>query len=295
MSEVKNMVLVPVNFSEYAENGAVYALQIAAGINADIVLLNAYFNPILSIPGSLEPYSYMIGVDRDMRKLEEETLTNLEAMRQMLEERISKEKISNVEIRFDMIQGYPGESILAYAEEFNPSVIVMGSTGKSSKGLTPFGKVTAKVLENAKIPVMTVPLGYNAYQFKKPQKVIYITNLDNTDYFALERLAGFAEYFDAKILCIHASMIESDEEEESRMREIKQYISEQLGVTNLECGILESADPQSGLEDFIKERGADVLAFSTQKRSLLMKFFDQGPAHRFLYQTDVPLLVYHAR
>ena len=295
MSENRNMVLVPVNFSEHADNGAVYALQIANGINADIMLINAYFNPILSIPGSLEPYSYMIGVDRDIRKLEEETLLNLEALKQMLEERIKKEHISNVKINFDMIKGYPGESILAYAEAYNPSVIVMGSTGKKPTGLTPFGRITTKILENAKIPVLTVPLGYNAYTFKKPEKVVYITNLDNTDYFALERLAGFAILFDAKILCIHASIIESDEEEESRMRKIKQYISENLGVTNLECGILESTNQQTGLENFIKERNADVLAFSTQKRNLLMKFFDQGPAHRFLYQTDIPLLVYHAK
>jgi len=295
MGENTNMVLVPVSFSEHSDNGAVYAIQIASGIDADIMLLNAYFDPILSIPGSLEPYSYMVGIDRDIRKLEEETLLNLEALKQMLEDRIKKEHITNVKVNFDMIKGYPGESILAYAEEYKPNVIVMGSTGKKPSGLTPFGHVTAKVLENAKIPVLAVPHGYDAYKFKKPEKVVYITNLDNTDYFALERLAGFAKLFDAKILCIHASVIESDDEEESRMREIKQYISENLGVTNLECGILESADQQTGLESFIKERSADVLAFSTQKRSLLLRFFDQEPAHRFLYQTDIPLLVYHAK
>ena len=295
MSEKKNMVLVPVNFSEYAENGAVYALQIAAGIDADIMLLNVYYNPVLSIPASLEPYSYMTGIGSDLRKIEEETQLSLEVVKQMLESQIEKQKYGNIKVRYDMIQGFAGESILAYAEEYNPNVIVMGTPGKKPEGITRFGKTTTKVLENAKVPVIAVPLGYDAYRFKKPQKVIYLTNLDKTDYFAIDRLAGFANFFNAKIICIHTSEIESDEKEEAKMKEIKEYISGQLGVTNLECGILESANPQSGLEKFIKERGADVLAFSTQKRSVFLNFFNSGPIHQFLYQTDIPLLVYHAK
>ncbi len=295
MSNKKNMVLVPVNFSEHAENGAVYALQIAAGIDADILLLNVYFNPVLSIPASLEPYTYMTGVGSDLRKIEEETQLSLEVAKQMLEFHIEKQKLKNIEVRYDMVQGRAGESILAYAGEYNPNVIVMGTPGKNPNGLTRFGKTTTKVLENAKVPVLTVPLGYDAYRFKKPQKVIYLTNLDKTDYFAIERLTGFAEFFNAKIICVHTSEIESSEDEENKMKEIKGYIINQLGAKNLECGILESADPQAGLERFIKERGADVLAFSTQKKSVFHKFFDYEPSHRFLYQTDIPLLVYHAR
>ena len=295
MSENKNMVLVPINFNEYTENGAIYALQIAAGINADIVLLNVYFNPTLSISASLEPYSYMVGVGNDLRKIEEETQLNLKVARQMLEFQIKKYNLGNIEVRYDMVQGHAAELILAYAEEYNPNVIVMGTPGKKAEGLTQFGKTTTKVLENAKVPVLTVPMGYDAYQFKKPRKVVYVTNLDKTDFFAIERLVGFANFFDAKIICIHTSEIESDENEETRMREIKEYISDKLGVANLECGILESADPRAALENFIKEKGADVLAFSTQKRNVLLKFFDYGPIHRFLYQTDIPLLVYHVK
>jgi len=295
MSEKRKLVLVPVNFTEQSENGAVYALQIAAGIDADIVLLNAYLTPVIFMPGMLEPYSYMGNFDSNIREFEKETVLNLEAMKQMLESRIKKEKIDNVNVRYDLINGYPTDSILAYANEYNPSVIVMGSLGKKSSGLTSFGRVTNKVLEKANVPVISVPLGYDAYKFIKPKKVIYITNLDNTDYFALERLCGFAKFFNVKIICIHTSVVESDEIEEAKMRNLKEYVVKQLGVANLECGILELADPQEGLEEFIKKRGADMLAFSAHKRNLLLKFFDASPIHKFIYQTNIPLLVYHAK
>ncbi len=295
MEENKNTILVPVNFTEHAENGAVYALQIAAGINADITLLNAYFNPVLTTPGAFEPYSYMMGINVDMNRIEEETLLNLEAVKLMLESKMEKEGITNVRINVDMVQGFATESILAWAEEYNPDVIIMGTSEKASKQHTPFGKKTFKILESANVPVIAVPFGYDAYQFRKPEKVLYLTNIDNTDYDALERLTGFARFYDAKIICIHTSEVESDKEDEIRMKKIKSFIVDKLGNTNIECGILESADLQKGLDKFIKERKVDILAFSTHKRNLLMKFFTQDIDHRFLYQTDIPLLVYHAK
>jgi len=295
MDENKKMVLVPVNFTEHAENGAVYALQIAAGIDADIVLLNACFNPVFSTSGSFEPYSYTMGINVDMNRIEEETLLNLEAVKQMLENLIEKEKISNVKVNVDIVQGFATETILAYADEYNPSVIVMGTAGKQAQGQTPFGKKVTRVLENANVPVIAVPPGYDAYRLKKPSKVLYLTNIDNTDYHALERLTGFARFFDAKIICIHTSEIESSEEDELRMKKIKNYLLEELGITAIECGILESADMQKGLEKFIDEREIDIMAFSTHRRNLLMKLFAQDIDHRFLYQTNIPLLVYHVK
>jgi len=89
----KNLVLVPVNFSEEAENGAVYALQIAAGINANIVLLNAYFNPALYVPGMLEPFSNLINIEEDIRSMEKEAEINLVALKQMLDEKMKKENL----------------------------------------------------------------------------------------------------------------------------------------------------------------------------------------------------------
>ena len=291
----KNLVIVPVNFSEEAENGAVYALQIATGINANIVLLNAYFNPALYVPGMLEPYSNLVSIEEDIRALEKEAYINLVALKQLLDERINKEGISNVEVAYDLVQGYPVNAILSYADEFKPNVIVMGSPGKKPGGITAFGKVTTRIMEKANMPVIAVPIGYSAEQFTKPQKVLYLTSLDNTDYSALERLTGFARFFDARILCVHTSTIQSNESDEEKMRGIKKYIIKQLGVTNLECGILETANPLSGLEKFINERGVDIIAFSTQKRNVLLRFFIPDSSHRYLHQTGIPLLVYHAR
>ncbi len=295
MTDNKNFVLVPVNFSEEAENGAVYALQIAAGLNADIVLLNTYFNPALYVPGMLEPFTNLVNIEKDIRAMEKEAEINLVALKQMLDKKIKTEGISNVEVTFDLVQGYPANAILSYAEAFKPNVIIMGSPGNKPGSTQAFGKVITKIMEAATAPVIAVPQDYNAYQFTKPQKVLYLTSLDHTDYPALERLTGFARFFDARIFCVHTSTIQSDESDEEKMRKIKKYIVEQLEVTNPECGILETANPLSGLEKFITKRSIDIIAFSTQKRNMLLRFFMPDSSHYYLYQTGIPLLVYHAK
>jgi len=295
MSDNKNLVLVPVDFSEEAENGAVYALQIAAGINADIVLLNTYFNPTLYVPGMLEPFSNLVNIEESIRAMEKEAEINLIALKQMLDKKIKKEGVSKVHVTFDLIQGYPASAILSYADEYKPNVIIMGLPGKKPGSTTAFGKVTTRVMEEANTPVIAVPAGYNADRFTKPQKVLYLTSLDNTDYSALERLTGFARFFDARILCVHTSTIQSDESDEDKMRRIKKFMVEQLEVTNLECGILETANPLAGLEKFINERKVDIIAFSTQKRNVLLRYFIPDSSHRYLHQTGIPLLVYHAQ
>jgi len=295
MSDKKNLVLVPIDFSKEAENGAVYALQIAVGINANIILLNAYFNPALYVSGMLEPFSNLVNIEEEIRTMEKETEINLVALKQMLDKKIKTEGISNVEVTFDLVQGYPANAILSYADAFKPNVIIMGSPGNKPGSTQAFGKVITKIMEAATAPVIVVPQDYNAYQFTKPQKVLYLTSLDHTDYPALERLTGFARFFDARIYCVHTSTIQSDKSDEEKMRRIKKYIVEQLEVTNPECGILETANPLSGLEKFISERGVDIIAFSTQKRNMLLRFFTQDSSHRYLHQTGIPLLVYHAK
>ena len=67
---IKNIILIPVNFSEEAENGTVYALQISKRIDADIVLLNVYFNSLVYAPDILEPFSGLLKINNEVETIE---------------------------------------------------------------------------------------------------------------------------------------------------------------------------------------------------------------------------------
>jgi len=126
---IKNIILIPVNFSEEAENGTVYALQISKRIDADIVLLNVYFNSLVYAPDILEPFSGLLKINNEVETIEKKAEINLIALKEMLDKRVKNENLI-INISYDLVQVYPINSILTYAEAFNVSLIIMGSPRK---------------------------------------------------------------------------------------------------------------------------------------------------------------------
>ena len=290
MENDKRLLLVPVNFTEYSENGAIYALNLARYLDADIVLLNCYMEPVIAVPGILEPYSFSASTE-SFKVIEQETERSLKAFKNTLEKQKQKHHITDVAIKYDMVYGFPDNGILTYAEQFDVDAIVMGF--EKPEGFAKFGNITANVIEKAKVPVIAIPQGYEASVFKKPERVLYFTRVDDSDKEAIKRLSELVRFFNSKIICVHACLGESSEEQEHKMHEFKEFVVEYYAIENLECGILETGDIIDGLIRFINKRNIDVLAMNTKKRNRLLKMFTTDFTEKLLYHTNVPLMVYH--
>ncbi len=286
-------ILVPVDFTEHAENAAFYALQIADRLKADIMLLNVYFDPTQSAYAPLETLGYSVNFDKIERDVEQEEEAQLIALTEKLKARLKANSIRGVTVYHDFIKGSATEQILAYCTNYHPGLLVMGTRGKELEGLRSFGSVTAKIIEKAKIPVLAVPKGYNAQNFEIPKRILYATDFRMADYWALSKLASFVKPFGSKIYCVHVDN-EIDKQQEVLMHNIREFVTDTLQLHNLECGLLETVDIQLGIEDFIKEREMDVLAMTTHSRNLFNSIFKPSLTKKFLFLTDIPLLVFHA-
>jgi len=287
-------ILVPVDFSDYSENAALYALNIAQKFKADILLLHVYFDPAQPAYTPLESFAFSVDFEDINRQTEKVVEENLKELSQKLKEVQKRENIKGVNIKYDMTMGSAKEEILSYCDIYKPGLLVMGTRGKELSGLRSFGSITAKIIEKAKIPVLAIPKGYNSKKFSLPQKVLYATDFRQSDYWALSKLVSFVKPFGAKVYCVHVDL-EIDKQHEELMREIRHFITDTLQIYNLECGLLETVDIQLGLESFIKERGMDILAMTTHERNLFEKVFKPSMTKKFLFMTDIPLLIFHSR
>lgn len=288
-------ILVPVDFSYHSENAANYALQLAAELKSDIKLLNAYLDPMATPQSYLESYAYQLNLDQVITEIEEETNHSLDAMADRLRKTIQKKKIKGVNISYDLVKGNSVDAILNYAEEYKPGMIVMGTRGAELDGLKSFGSVTADIIKKAVIPVIAVPKGYDAYDPKLPKRVLYATNFNETDYSALRKLASLVKPFNSKIFCIHASLDNYDSFDEVQMKKIKTYLFETIDAFKIECGILNTYDLQQGIEMFVNNKEIDILAVTTHKKTFFQRLFEPSITKKFLFQTQIPLLVFHAR
>ena len=288
-------ILVPVDFTPHAENAVSYALALAAKLKADVQLLHVYFDPLMSPYSHLETYTFSVNLDKITREIEVEAAENLVELVDKMKKTLKKHHARGVNVFYDLVKGNAVDSILSYVKEYKPGLLVMGTRGSELEGYRSFGSVTSKVIEKAKIPVLAVPKGYDATSFQTPDRVLYATNCDDTDYWAMSKLASFVKPFGSMIYCLHVSE-DIEKSEELFMYKVRQFLNDTLGIRKIECGLLECLDPQLGLEDFIKEKQIELVAITTHHHSLFSKLFLKSSITRkFLFQTEIPLLVFHAR
>ncbi|MBE0651530.1 MAG: universal stress protein [Bacteroidales bacterium] len=286
-------ILVPVDYSLHAENAAFYALNIAAAMKSDIMLLNVYLDPNLNPFSHLETFTFAANLEQITQEVEEQTEKWLKAMAQKLKDKIKEKGIKGVNVFYDLAKDNIVSGILEYTREYKPGLVVMGPRGNKLEGLWTFGSITAKVIEKLNVPIIAVPKGFDAITRPAPKRIVYATGFDETDFWSLSRLATFAHPFDAQIYCLHVSET-IEKQEEANMRKMRKFIAENLGLANIECGLLECLDLQLCLEDFVKEKEIDIVAMTTHHRNLFTQLYRPSQTRKMLFHTDVPLLVFHA-
>ncbi len=288
-------ILVPVDFTTHSENAIHYALMVASYLKADIKLFNSYLDPLGNPQIYFESYAYHPDFDKIIKEVEEETDRNLQALTDRTKAKIAEKKIVGVNVSYDMAKGNSVDAVLRYATDYNPGIIIIGTRGSELDGIRSFGSFTSHILDKSPVPVLAIPSGYNSLTVNPPKRILYASDFDQTDFSALSRLITFAHPFNARVYCVHVAQNDVKKEDELLMLELRKYLLDTLGEINVECGLLESNDMQLGIEKFIKSRNIDVLALNTHKRNLLQRMFKPSITKKFLFQSNIPLLVFQAR
>ncbi len=172
-------ILLPVDFSEQTENACNYALQMAKKFNAEIRLFHSYFDQVIISDGS-----FPTGVDTDtmlneqlLRDIEKRSKNDiLELQSKMLDE-VKKEGLRNVKVVYTIVGGEPESEIIEISQSYKPDIIIMGTRGKTALGVL-LGSVSKKIMNNAHVPVLAIPQGY---QFKELVEVMYMTDFKSDD------------------------------------------------------------------------------------------------------------------
>lgn len=144
MGGVMKRILVPVDGSIGANKAAKFAAELAQGMSAQIVLIYVYDAPGVAILGlaALTP--------EDIKAVQQAIAS------QSFEKAKAAMQAPNVDIKTEVIIGYPSKEIVAYAKERAVDLIVMGSRGQSEiQGLL-MGSVSQFVMHHATCPVTIV-------------------------------------------------------------------------------------------------------------------------------------------
>lgn len=141
-------ILVPSDFSDYAEYAFTWALEIAEKWGAKVVALHAA--PMFSHLAYPETV-YMV----DLAKMEAEILADAE---KKLQEFVAKKGTSTVPVETRAVLGDPFWEICKAAEQNRADLLVMGSHGRTGLAHVLLGSVAERVVRHAPCPVLVARL-----------------------------------------------------------------------------------------------------------------------------------------
>lgn len=142
-------ILVPTDFSVYADNALKQAIDIANQNKAKIYLFHVIDDGFQQCA-----VDYCLN-EGDVQKIYKDSIKNAMDKLQQEAKKISDNQ-SDIEIVFDTIRGIPYEEILKEQEAKGIDLIVIASHGKTGILKNLLGSVVDKVMKRAKCPVLLV-------------------------------------------------------------------------------------------------------------------------------------------
>ncbi len=286
-------ILVPIDFSDYSVNACKYAMGLASKLNAEIKLLHVYYNPVVNSMPLTDTYYYQINMDEIIREIEVRAKKNMQEFYNDLQEKIERDGLEGVKIDYELVRGIASDEIVRISESYNPEVIIIGTRGQGERENDLIGGVTAKVIEEAKVPVLAIPED-SLYQGISTINILYATDFDESDYKALNKLKYIMAPFDFRLYCVHISNQKSAVWDSVKMESLKKDIREQFKDYDFECTLVEGDDFLNALQDYIREKRIDIISMVTHKRNIFSKLFNPSRARKVLFHTNIPFLVFHA-
>jgi nucleotide-binding universal stress UspA family protein len=162
------------------------------------------------------------------------------------------------------------KGIISVANEWHPQLIVVGLKGESKLKDLILGSTTKHLMAKAPSPILAIPIDANYVPFKT---IVYASDFEEEDIYALRKLAEMAQLIDAKIKIVHVS---NDKEPFSRthMEWFKEAVREKITYDRIDYEVLVSETILEALKTYLDRVEADLIVMlERDKKGFLKRFF----------------------
>ena len=270
--------LVPTDFSETSRNALLYAIELAAELEAkSIDVVHVFLPETAGEADFIPPVAQLMESRKEM-------------LQTFVRESLKEKEPPCCPINHEVLVGFPGDELTQASEEFD--LIVMGTTGQSGILEKIFGSVSSSVSQRAYCPVLLVP--HNA-RFQPVHHIVYASNYESADKEMVDKLAEFNKPFKGHVHFVH---VRKDESSPSEFAKAKEDIFQKLfkeGEPDFAFDIAEviNEDVAEGLSAYADEKKADIAIMVTRHRSIWQSMLHRSQTKRMALATHIPLMVLH--
>jgi nucleotide-binding universal stress UspA family protein len=268
-------ILVPSDFSESSNNAALYATKFAQKVNAEIILFHV-------VHFERPPMVQVIGFIED--KIEDIRLSQASEDCALLVDEL-KAKVNGGQISFKVVPGFPIEDVIEnYATTNEIDLIIMGTKGASGLPKVLFGSNAVAVINRSSIPVITVP---ESACFNNLKLIVYASEMDSMRS-EIQKIIPLAKLFEASINILHVLPPESKMKIDTVS--IQSDLIEKYKYQKISFHIAHNIDIVKGINEFVADVKADVLAMYTHEIGFFEGLFKTSISREEAFHSFVPLL-----
>ncbi len=270
-------ILVPIDYSDSANNAAEYAIELSKTIKGKIILLHIYHIPL---PTGEVPM-FLISPE----ELEKNNLLKIKTFNKKL----IKKTAGKAQIEHMVRSGFPSEEIIDISREIKPDIIVMGITGSGKLGYNLIGSTTLDVIKKSKVPVLIIP---KKASFKQIKKIALAYNYsDSLKNEARENIKNIIHLLNAKLLVVNVV----GSSKTLGLKNSTKKIKTDKALTGLKhtAYFIEGDSIDKEINFFIDTSKADWLIMMPHKYTFLKKLFHKSNTKQMAFHTHIPLLAIH--
>jgi nucleotide-binding universal stress UspA family protein len=271
-------ILVPSDFSEYAQCALDTAYQIALKTKAEICLLN-----VCEMNNYADPLGGF-GIDPAIEEAYQKQLQ--ESVQAAMDEVVAQEKYSQIMIRPRIAWGKLASTIQSVAEEINADIIIMGTQGVSGLDELLMGSNTERVIRMATCPVLSIPKTKQEFSLKN---VVLATTLNDDQLPIFEELAKFQALYDFNVDVLYMNNPRHFlDERDIKLQEEK--LIKESGLKNHTIYTAGAFNEESVMLQFANEHQADLIAMGTHQRKGWAHFFFGSLTEDIANHAPIPVL-----
>ncbi len=140
------------------------------------------------------------------------------------------------------------------------------------------------IVANADNPVLLVP---SKIDYKKPEKILFLTHLDDSEPESLDSALNLLQPFDHQMIALNISG-KNDAKEYITENKAWKKVSDQLDDIYSQ----EETDPES-IQAFVVKQGVDMIILIEKKRNILQRLVSKSMTEKLAQQIELPILVFY--
>ncbi|WP_281636390.1 universal stress protein [Flavobacterium marginilacus] len=270
-------ILIPTDFSKYADEAIEVGAQIAKKNNSEIVLIH-----MLELPTHMnDAISGETSIPEIMlfKRKAEETLKSIKNRPYL--DGIAVTEVVRLDGAYKGINNYIKQN-----SDFD--LIVMGSHGATGLNEILVGSNTEKVVRQSEVPVLVIK---NKLENFKAANIIFASDFSNEIKKPFKKVIEFAKIFEAKLNLVMICTPNSFKSTSAARKIINEFVAE-FDMPEYTFETYNESNIEKGIINYSNENNGDIIAFCTHGRTALNHFFTGSISEDLVNHSQKPVLTF---